>query len=266
MDKEFQIAGKKLKSRLFIGTGKLPTYKIIPDIVKKTGVEVLTVAVRRINPTSKLENIMNYIPKDIIIMVNTSGARNADEAVKIARIGSEISGSKWIKIEIEADTKYLAPDNEETIKATKKLVQEGFLVFPYITPDLITAKKLEKAGAAAVMPLGSFIGTNKGITCETLIKPIIQEIKIPVIIDAGIGRPSHAAKAMEMGASAILVNTAIAIAKDPVKMAVAIDMAVRAGRIAYEIGILAEREFAEASSPLTGFLKDKKNDKRNNKK
>ncbi len=263
---EFELAGKKLKSRLFIGTGKLQSYKIIPDIIKNTGVEVLTVAVRRINPYSRVENIMDYLPDNIIIMVNTSGARNAGEAVKIAKIGSEISKTKWVKIEIEADTKYLAPDNEETIKATEKLVKEGFFAFPYITPDLITAKKLEKAGAAAVMPLGSFIGTNKGITCETLIKPIIQELKIPVIIDAGIGRPSHAAKAMEMGASAVLVNTAVAIAKDPVKMAMSIDMAVKAGRIAYEIGILSEKEFAEASSPLTGFLKRGKNDKKSNKR
>ena len=256
----FEIAGKKLKTRLFIGTGKLSTYKVIPEIVKKTGVEVLTVAVRRINPDSKVENIMDYIPDDTIIMVNTSGARNADEAVRIAKIGSEISRTKWIKVEIEADTKYLAPDNEETIKATERLVKDGFYVFPYITPDLITAKKLEKVGAAAVMPLGSFIGTNKGITCETLIIPIIRELKIPVIIDAGIGRPSHAAKAMELGAEAVLVNTAIAIAKDPVKMAMAMDFAVKAGRTAYEMGLLAEKEFADASSPLTDFLREKKDD------
>lgn len=255
---QWEIADKKLKSRLFIGTGKLSTYKVIPEIIKNTSVEVLTVAVRRINPEAKYENILDFIPKDTIIMVNTSGARNAEEAIKIAKIGAEISKTKWIKIEIEADTKYLAPDNEETIKATEKLVKEGFYVFPYITPDLVTAKKLEKAGATAVMPLGSFIGTNKGITCETLLKPIINELKIPVIIDAGIGRPSHAAKAMEMGAAAVLVNTAIAIANDPVRMAMSIDMAVKAGRIAYEVGILAEKDFAEASSPLTGFLRGRK--------
>lgn len=252
---QFEIAGRKLNSRLFIGTGKLPTYKLIPEIIKNTGVEVLTVAVRRLNIDSKTENIMDYIPDNVILMINTSGARNAEEAVKIAKIGSEISNSKWIKVEIEADTKYLAPDNEETIKATENLAEYGFYVFPYITPDLTSARKLEKAGAVAVMPLGSFIGTNKGITSETLIKPIIEEIKIPVIIDAGIGRPSHAAKAMEMGADAVLVNTAISIAKDPVKMAVAMDLAVKSGRLAYEMGILAEKEYAEASSPLTGFLK-----------
>lgn len=252
---EFEIAGKKLKSRLFIGTGKLSTYRVIPDIIKNTGVEVLTVAVRRINPEAKIENILDYIPDGITVMVNTSGSRSAQEAVKIAKAGSEIIGTKWIKVEIEADTKYLAPDNEETVKATEILAKEGFFVFPYITPDLITAKKLEKAGAAAVMPLGSFIGTNKGITCKTLLKPIIEEVKIPVIIDAGIGRPSHAAEAMELGADAVLVNTAIAIAKDPVKMAIAFDMAVKAGRLAYETGILMEKEYAEPSSPLTDFLK-----------
>ncbi len=252
---DFQMAGKNLKSRLIIGTGKLSSYKVIPDIIKNTGVEILTVAVRKINPDAKIENILDYIPEGTTIMVNTSGARYAEEAIKIARVGSEIIGTKWIKIEIEADTKYLAPDNEETVKATEILVKEGFFVFPYITPDLITAKKLEKAGASAVMPLGSFIGTNKGITCETLLKPIIEEIKIPVIIDAGIGRPSHAAKAMEMGADAVLVNTAIAIAIAPVKMAIAIDMAVKAGRLAYETGILSEKEYAEPSSPITDFLR-----------
>ncbi|MFQ3675582.1 MAG: thiazole synthase [Endomicrobiia bacterium] len=249
-----KIAGKNLKSRLFIGTGKLPTYKLIPEIIKNTGVEVLTVAVRRINPDAKVENIVDYIPKNVIVMINTSGARNSQEAVKIAEIGSEIIKTKWIKIEIESDTKYLLPDNEETIKAAKMLVKKGYYVFPYITPDLILARKLEDIGVSAVMPLGSFIGTNKGITCETLLKPIIEEIKIPVIIDAGIGRPSHAAKAMEMGAEAILVNTAIAIAKDPVKMAVSIDLAVKSGRLAYEIGLLEEKEYASSSSPLTDFL------------
>lgn len=257
---EFEIAGKKLKSRLFIGTGKLPTYSIIPDIIKNTGIEVLTVALRRINPHTKMENILDYISKDITIMVNTSGARTAEEAVKIARISKEIFNSKlvsqsnWIKVEIEADTKYLAPDNEETIKASEILVKEGFKVFPYISPDLITAKKLENIGVSAVMPLGSFIGTNKGITCETLLRAIIEEVDIPVIIDAGIGRPSHAAYAMELGADAVLINTAIATAEDPIQMAIAMDMAVKSGRLAYEIGLLAEKKYAEASSPLTGFI------------
>ncbi len=254
MQKHFEIAGKKLKSRLFIGTGKLPTYKIIPQMLSRSKAEVLTVAVRRINPGSKVENILDYIPKNVVIMVNTSGARNAKEAVRIAEIGAEITKTDWIKIEIEADTRYLAPDNEETVKATKELSRKGFKIFPYITPDLITAKKLQDAGAVSVMPLGSFIGTNKGITAKTLIEPIIKEIKIPVIIDAGIGRPSHAAQAMEMGADAVLVNTAIAISKDPVKMSEAMSKAVESGRMAYEIGILKEEDYAKPSSPLTDFL------------
>jgi thiazole synthase len=256
MEKYFEIAGKKLKSRLFIGTGKLSSYKLIPEIIKKTGVEVLTVAVRRIDPQAKEENIINYIPKNTIVMVNTSGARDAKEAIKIAEIGAEIMNSDWIKIEIEVDFKYLLPDNEETLKATKYLSKKGYKVFPYITPDLVIARKLQDAGAVAVMPLGSFIGSNRGIAAKSLIEPIIREINLPVIIDAGIGRPSHAAEAMEIGASAVLINTAIAIANDPVKMSIAMDRAVKAGRMAYEIGILSEKEFAQASSPILNFIKN----------
>ena len=256
MKNHLEIAGRKLRSRLFIGTGKLPTYKILPEIIKKAGIEVITVAVRRIDPCAKTENIIKYIPKNTIVMVNTSGSRNAQEAIKIAEIGSEIMETDWIKIEIEVDSKYLLPDNEETIKATSYLAKKGYKVFPYISPDLITARKLVDCGAVAVMPLGSFIGTNKGLAAKFLIEPIIREIKIPIIIDAGIGRPSHAAQAMEMGADAILVNTAIAIANDPIKMAVALAQAVKAGRAAYEIGILKEHEFAQPSSPVSEFLKN----------
>jgi thiazole synthase len=252
---EFKIGGKTLKSRFFIGSGKLPTYAILPEMIEKSGVEVITVAVRRINPEAQHENILDFIPGHCVIMVNTSGATTAAEAVKIARIGRELTGSDWIKIEVETDAKYLLPDNEETLKAAKILVAEGFHVFPYITPDLVMAKKMERAGVAAVMPLAAPIGTNKGITCAALLKPIIQEISIPVIIDAGIGRPSHAAEAMELGADAVLANTAIATARNPVVMAMALANAVEAGRLAYEMGLLAEKEFAEASSPLTGFLR-----------
>lgn len=252
---EFKIGGKTLKSRFFIGSGKLPTYAILPEMIKKSGVEVITVAVRRINPAAQQENILDFIPGHCVIMVNTSGATTAGEAVKIARIGRELTGSDWIKIEVETDAKYLLPDNEETLKAAQILVAEGFQVFPYISPDLVMAKKLEKAGVAAVMPLAAPIGTNKGITCAALLKTIIHEISIPVIIDAGIGRPSHAAEAMELGADAVLANTAIATARNPVLMAAAMAKAVEAGRTAYEMGLLTEKEFAEASSPLTGFLR-----------
>ncbi len=250
-----EIGGRKLESRFFVGSGKLSTYEILPDLIQKTGVEVITVAVRRINPQAQHENILDFIPDHCILMVNTSGARTGEEAVKIARIGRELTGSDWIKIEVETDAKYLLPDNEETLRAARILVAEGFHVFPYISPDLVMAKKLEKAGVAAVMPLAAPIGTNKGITCATLLKPIIDEIDIPVIIDAGIGRPSHAAEAMELGADAVLANTAIATASDPVAMAMAMVKAVEAGHMAFEIGLLAERDYAEASSPLTGFLR-----------
>jgi thiazole synthase len=252
---EFKIGGKTLNSRFFIGSGKLPTYAILPEMIEKSGVEVITVAVRRINPEAQHENILDYIPGHCVIMVNTSGATTAAEAVKIARIGRELTGSDWIKIEVETDAKYLLPDNEETLKAAEILVAEGFQVFPYISPDLVMAKKLERAGVAAVMPLAAPIGTNKGITCAALLRPIIREITIPVIIDAGIGRPSHAAEAMELGADAVLANTAIATARNPVLMAMAMAKAVEAGRMAYEMGLLAEKEYAEASSPLTGFLR-----------
>lgn len=251
----YQIGGKNLNSRFFIGSGKLPSYTVIPEMVKKAGVEVITVAVRRIDPDAKHENVMEFIPENCVIMVNTSGARSADEAIRIARIGRELTGSDWIKIEVETDAKYLLPDNEETLKAAQILVGEGFHVFPYISPDLVVAKKLEKAGVAAVMPLAAPIGTNKGITCAALLQPIINEISVPVIIDAGIGRPSHAAQAMELGADAVLANTAIATASDPVMMAVAMARAVEGGRMAYEIGLLSEKDFADASSPLTGFLR-----------
>ena len=251
----FSVGGKNLRSRFFIGSGKLPSYGVIPEMVEKAGVEVVTVAVRRIDPDAICENIMDFIPEGCVVMVNTSGARNAEEAVRIARIGRELTGSDWVKIEVETDARYLFPDNEETLKATKILVDEGFQVFPYITPDLVMARKLERAGVAAVMPLAAPIGTNKGVTCAVLLQPIIHEIEVPVIIDAGIGRPSHAAQAMELGADAVLANTAIATAPDPVMMAIAMAKAVDAGRLAYRMGLLAEKDFADASSPLTGFLR-----------
>ncbi|MFH1707622.1 MAG: thiazole synthase [Planctomycetota bacterium] len=256
----WELAGRKCTSRLLIGTGKLATYTLIPGMMAQSGVEVLTVAVRRMNPSSAVENILQHIPPDAVIMVNTSGARNSKEAVKIALAGREITGSNWIKVEIETDSKYLLPDNEATIQASAALVREGCAVFAYISPDLVTARKLEQVGVAAVMPLAALIGTNKGITCETLLRPIIEEIGVPVIIDAGIGRPSHAAHAMELGADAVLISTAIAVARDPIAMTVAMARAVEAGRLAYEQGLPVEHDRARASSPLTGFLKSMPHD------
>ncbi|MCX7953725.1 MAG: thiazole synthase [Bacteroidales bacterium] len=253
MNDNLIIANKELKSRLFIGTGKLPTYSLLPKIFSEVEIEVITVAIRRLDLKSKVENILDYIPPNITVMINTSGARNAKECIKLAEAGSAIINSKWIKVEIEVDMRYLLPDNEETIKATKELVKKGYYVFPYISPDLITARKLQDCGASAVMPLGSFIGTNKGIIAKELITSIIENIEIPVIIDAGIGRPSHASMAMEMGAAAVLINTAIATSSDPVNMTKAFFKAVEAGRLAFLTGIPTEKNFAEASSPFLDF-------------
>lgn len=254
MDDLLTIGGRKIKSRLFIGTGKFSSNRIIPSIIEASGSQVVTVALRRVDFDSEEENMLNYIPKDCIIMPNTSGARNADEAVRIARLARAAGCGDWIKIEVISDNKYLLPDNEETIKATGILAKEGFTVLPYMNPDLMAAKKLKDAGAAAVMPLGSPIGTNKGLRTRELIRILIDEIDLPIIVDAGIGKPSEAAEAMEMGAAAVLVNTAIATAGDPVIMAEAFSFAVKAGRKAYISGIGAVKEYAEASSPLTGFL------------
>lgn len=248
------IGGVELNSRLLIGTGKFPDKKIIPDVIKSSGSKVITMALRRVDLNSKEENILDYIPKDCILLPNTSGARNAEEAVRIARLAKAMGCGNWVKIEVISDNKYLLPDNYETIKATEILAKEGFIVLPYMSPDLMAAKSLVNAGAAAVMPLGAPIGTNKGLQTKELIRILINEIELPIIVDAGIGKPSHAAEAMEMGAAAVLVNTAIATAGDPIKMGEAFSLSVKAGRLSYIAKAGPERRYAEASSPLTGFL------------
>lgn len=248
------IGGKEVDSRLFIGTGKFSSNRLIPEVIKASGAQVVTVALRRIDFDSEEENMLNYIPKDCILMPNTSGARNAEEAVRIARLARAAGCGNWIKIEVVSDNKYLLPDNFETIKATEILAKEGFVVLPYMCPDLMAARRLRDAGAAAVMPLGAPIGTNKGLKTRELVKILVDEIDLPIVVDAGLGKPSEAAESMEIGASAVLVNTAIATAGDPVMMAQAFDLAVKAGRAAYLSGTGAIKEFAEASSPLTGFL------------
>jgi len=256
MEDSLVIGGRELRSRLFIGTGKFSSNRIIPEVVKSAEVQVVTVALRRIDFESKDENLVQYIPDDCIIMPNTSGARNADEAVRIARLARAAGCGNWVKIEIVTDNRYLLPDNMETIKATEMLAKEGFVVLPYMSPDLMAAKRLRDAGAAAVMPLGAPIGTNKGLRTRELVKILINEIDLPIIVDAGLGKPSEAAEAMELGAAAVLVNTAVATAGDPVQMAKAFNLAVKAGRLAYLAGTGAVKEYAEASSPLTGFLSD----------
>ncbi|MDR3565168.1 MAG: thiazole synthase [Negativicutes bacterium] len=254
MQDKLKIGDQELSSRLFLGTGKFAANKMIPEVVAASGAEVITVALRRVDLAYAEENIVSYIPKHCILMPNTSGARNAEEAVRIARLAKAAGCGTWVKIEVISDNRYLMPDNQETIKATAILAAEGFTVLPYMSPDLMAAKRLAEAGAAAIMPLGSPIGSNRGIKTKELVRILIEEIPLPIIVDAGIGRPSEAAEAMEMGAAAVLVNTAVATAGDPVAMARAFGLAVEAGRIAFLGGPGAVQQFASASSPLTGFL------------
>jgi len=248
------IGGVELKSRLFIGTGKFSSNAIVPRVIESCDTQIVTMAVRRVDLSSKEENILEYIPKECILLPNTSGARTAEEAVRIARLARALGCGNWVKIEVISDNKYLLPDNQETIKATEILTKEGFIVLPYMSPDLMSAKRLVEAGAAAVMPLGAPIGTNRGIRTKELVQILIDEIPVPIIVDAGIGRPSEAAEAMEMGAAAVLVNTAIATSNDPVRMAEAFALSVKAGRLAYNAKLGLESNLAAASSPLTGFL------------
>lgn len=250
------IGGFELNSRLFMGTGKFYNNNIIPEVVSASGAQVVTVALRRVDPDYPDENIVNFVPEGCILMPNTSGARNAREAVRIARLGRAAGCGNWVKIEVISDNRYLLPDNYETIKATEELAADGFVVLPYVSPDLMVARKLEQAGAAAVMPLGAPIGSNRGLKTKEMIRILIEEISLPIIVDAGIGRPSQAAEAMEMGAAAVLVNTAIATAGNPVAMARAFAQAVEAGRSAFLSGPGDVEQYARASSPLTGFLRE----------
>jgi len=250
------IAGKTFNSRFFLGTGKFKNKKDLSDSIASSGTELVTVALRRIDLERHEENIIEHIPKHVTLLTNTSGARNAQEAVRIARLAKASGCGNWVKIEVINDSKYLLPDNAETIKATEILAAEGFVVLPYVSPDLYAARALVKAGAATVMPLGSFIGSNQGLKTKEFIQVLINEIDVPIIVDAGIGAPSQAAEAMEMGADAVLANTAVATAENPAQLARAFALAVEAGRIAYLSGLPARRSVASPSSPLTGFLYD----------
>lgn len=251
---ELEIGGEKLLSRLFTGTGKYSSDDLIAPVAKASGTQVITVALRRLDFNSKDYNMLDYIPAGIKLLPNTSGARTAEEAVRIAELARAAGCGNWVKIEVISDSTYLLPDGYETAKATEILTERGFQVFPYINADLYVARSCRDAGAAAVMPLGSPIGSNRGIRCTEMIRILIEEIDLPIIVDAGIGKPSDAAMAMEMGAAACLVNTAIASAGDPVLMSEAFRNAVNAGRKAYLAGTGTVREKACASSPLTGFL------------
>ena len=249
------IASKSFASRFLIGTGKFKSQQAMKEAIQRSGAQIVTVALRRIDLDSSEDNILHGIPEGTTIMVTTSGARNADEAIRIARMAREAGYGNWVKIEVINDSRYLLPDNEGTIAATKVLVKEGFVVLPYMHPDLYAARALVEAGAAAVMPLGSLIGSNQGLRMKTMLEVLIEEIEsVPIIVDAGIGRPSHAAEAMEMGADAVLVNTAVAVAEDSGLMAEAFGKAVEAGRMAFLAKGGPARSVAAASSPLTGFL------------
>lgn len=249
------IGGHEFNSRFILGSGKY-SLKLIEAAVQDAGAEIITCAVRRAN-TKEHENILDYIPKSATLLPNTSGARNAEEAVRIARLARELGCGDFVKIEIMRDTKYLLPDNFETIKATEILAKEGFVVMPYMYPDLNVARDLVNAGAAAVMPLASPIGSNRGLATKDFIQILIDEIELPIIVDAGIGKPSEACAAMEMGAAAIMANTALATAGDLPQMAKAFKKAIEAGREAFLAGLgRVLSRGASSSDPLTGFLRD----------
>lgn len=249
------IGGHEFNSRFILGSGKY-SIKLIEAAIKDAGAEIITLAVRRAN-TKEQESILDYIPKGITLLPNTSGARNAEEAVRIARLARELGCGDFVKIEIMRDSKYLLPDNRETIKATEILAKEGFIVMPYMYPDLNVARDLVNAGAASVMPLAAPIGSNKGLATKEFIQILIDEIDLPIIVDAGIGRPSQACEAMEMGAAAIMANTALATAGNLPVMASAFKSAIEAGRMAYLAGVgRVLTRGASASDPLIGFLHD----------
>jgi len=250
------IIGKKaFSSRFLLGTGKFKNKEDLSAAINSSGTQIVTVALRRIDIERHVDNIIEYIPDNITLLTNTSGARNAKEAVRIARLAKETGCGNWVKIEVINDSKYLLPDNNETIRATAALAAEGFIVLPYMYPDLYAARELVKAGAAAIMPLGSCIGTNKGLKAKEFIQILINEIdEVPIIVDAGIGAPSQAAESMEMGVDAVLANTAIATAERPALIAKAFSKAIEAGRLAYLSKLPTLKDKAESSSPLTGFL------------
>ena len=251
------IAGRAFKSRLFLGTGKFRSNAEMQAAIAASGTEMVTVAMKRIELGDSNDDMLAHVVRpEIQLLPNTSGVRDAEEAVFAAQMSREAFGTPWLKLEIHPDPRYLLPDSTETLRATEMLATEGFIVLPYCQADPTLCKRLEEAGAAAVMPLGSPIGSNLGLRTRDFLRIIIEQSSVPVIVDAGIGAPSHAAEAMEMGASACLVNTAIAVAGNPSAMAVAFSKAVEAGREAYEAGLgTASLNFeAEASSPLTAFL------------
>jgi len=254
------IAGKAFESRLLVGTGKFSSPEAMRDALDASRTQLVTVALRRVDLSGERDpfaNILEFIdPAKYLILPNTSGAMNAEEAVRLARLAVKAGLPKWVKLEIHPDPHYLLPDPVETLKAAEQLVNEEFVVLPYINADPVLAKRLQEVGTATVMPLGSPIGSHRGLQTREQIRIIIEQATVPVVVDAGLGAPSHAAEAMELGADAVLVNTAIAVAEDPCRMATAFKKAVEAGRDAFEIGLAMPRETASPTSPLTGFLEE----------
>jgi thiazole synthase len=256
--KGWKIGDREFHSRLLLGTGKYPSVSTMRAALEASGAEIVTVALRRVDLTGgkdpQADMLEEIDAEKVLVLANTSGAMNAEEAVRLARLAVAAGLPKWIKLEIHPDPRYLLPDPIETLRATEILAKEGFTILPYIQADPVLAKRLEEAGAATVMPLGAPIGSNRGVETRAMIEIIIEQATVPVIVDAGLGAPSHAAEALEMGADAVLINTAIAVAEDPVGMAKAFRMGVEAGRRAYESGLGPTSRMAAATSPLTGFL------------
>ncbi len=251
------IAGRTFSSRLMVGTGKFASHQAMLDAMEHAGSEIVTVALRRVDVNNPQDSLLRHIDQSrYLLLPNTSGARTAEEAVRLARLARAAGCEPWVKLEVTPDPWYLLPDPIETLKATEILVKEGFVVLPYMPADPVLARHLEEAGAATVMPLGAPIGTNRGVRTRDLIAIIIEQAHIPVVVDAGLGAPSHAAEAMEMGADAVLVNTALADTASPAMMAEAFRKGVEAGRLAYLAGLGPQRQQADASSPLTGFLRN----------
>ena len=247
------IAGRRFGSRLLLGTGKFPSNQSLADTITSSGTEIVTVALRRVDPSAE-SDILDALPPGVLLMTNTSGAVDADEAVRLARLARAAGLPAWIKVEVTPDPRYLLPDPVETLRACERLVADGFTVLPYCPADPVLCRHLEEAGCATVMPLGSWIGSNQGLRTRAALEIIVEQASVPVVVDAGLGAPSHAAEALELGADAVLVNTAIGTAADPPAMARAFRLAVEAGRLGYLAGLAAMRTVAEASSPLTGFL------------
>jgi thiazole synthase len=254
MDDTLTIAGRSFGSRLILGTGKYDTFETMREAVRTSGAEMVTVAVRRVDFDDPGEDITSFLPQEVLLLPNTSGCETADEAVRMARLARAGGLPDWIKLEVIPDERYLLPDPVETLKAAEALVADGFTVLPYMLPDPVLAKRLEEAGCATVMPLAAPIGTGRGLKLRDAIRIMVEQARVPVVVDAGLGAPSHAGEAMELGADAVLVNTAIARAEDPVAMAGAFRLAVEAGRQARLAGIMDEQETAVPSSPVGGTV------------